>query len=97
MTPKSPLSAKVAFRLIAGRPRAADLAADLAMEYRHRPPALVMAPRLPEGVRAVIVDKDNAPRWRPASLARRPTAMVDAVFAPLPPDQEWTPLPEAVG
>jgi enoyl-CoA hydratase len=36
-----------------------------------------------EGVRAVIVDKDNKPRWQPATLAEVTPAMVEAHFAPL--------------
>jgi enoyl-CoA hydratase len=40
-----------------------------------------------EGVRAVIVDKDNAPRWQPAALAEVSDAEVENHFAPLG-DQE---------
>jgi enoyl-CoA hydratase len=40
----------------------------------------------------VIVDKDNKPVWVPGDLAGVTDAMLDAVFAPLPPDQEWKPL-----
>ena len=40
-----------------------------------------------EGVRAVIVDKDNAPRWRPATLAEVSTADVERHFAPRPGDE----------
>ena len=36
-----------------------------------------------EGVRAVIVDKDNAPRWQPATLAEVTRAEVDRHFASL--------------
>jgi len=36
-----------------------------------------------EGVRAVIVDKDNAPRWRPATFAEATVAAVERHFAPL--------------
>ena len=43
-----------------------------------------------EGVRAVIVDKDNAPRWRPATLAEVSDAEVERHFAPLAPEQELT-------
>ena len=36
-----------------------------------------------EGVRAVIVDKDNTPRWRPAALAEVTESDVERHFAPL--------------
>jgi enoyl-CoA hydratase len=42
-------------------------------------------------VRAVIVDKDNAPRWRPAALAEVSDAEVERHFAPRP--QGELPLP----
>ena len=37
-----------------------------------------------EGVRAVIVDKDNAPRWRPAPGETLAPSVIDAYFAALP-------------
>jgi len=36
-----------------------------------------------EGVRALIIDKDNAPRWQPASLAGVSDAEIERHFAPL--------------
>jgi enoyl-CoA hydratase len=94
MAPKSPLSAKVAFRLIAGGLAPASLAEDLKVEYRLAA-RLVRGHDFSEGVRAVIVDKDNAPQWRPSSLAEADAALVESLFAPLPHDQEWAPLPDA--
>jgi len=40
-----------------------------------------------EGVRAVIVDKDNSPRWQPASLADVTDAEIERHFAPLGADE----------
>jgi enoyl-CoA hydratase len=37
-----------------------------------------------EGIRALLVDKDNAPKWKPATLAEVTPAMVDSYFAPVP-------------
>ncbi len=37
-----------------------------------------------EGVRAVLVDKDNQPRWNPPTLAEVSAVQVGAYFAPLP-------------
>jgi enoyl-CoA hydratase len=61
------------------------------MEYRIASRILIL-PDLAEGVRAVIVDKDNAPVWHPARPEGVTEAALDAIFAPLPADQEWTPL-----
>jgi len=36
-----------------------------------------------EGVRALIIDKDNRPRWQPPSLAQVDAKAVDRFFAPL--------------
>jgi enoyl-CoA hydratase len=41
-----------------------------------------------EGVRALIIDKDNAPRWRPAELAALDDVALDRHFAPLPRELE---------
>ena len=94
MSPKSPLSAKVAFRLVGGGLHPTSLADDLAIEYRLAA-RLALALDFREGVRAVIVDKDNAPAWTPATLADVTEPMVDEIFAPLPAGHEWSPLPDA--
>lgn len=41
-----------------------------------------------EGVRAALVDKDNLPVWRPATLREVSDAAVEAYFAPLPEGEE---------
>lgn len=41
-----------------------------------------------EGVRAVIVDKDNAPHWQPDAFAAVTRQEVDRHFAPLPASEE---------
>jgi len=92
MRPKSPMSAKVSFRLIGGALTPASIAEDLVTEYRLAS-RIVRSHDFLEGVRAVIVEKDNKPAWDPATLAGMTDAIVDALFAPLPPGEEWTPLP----
>lgn len=41
-----------------------------------------------EGVRAVLVDKDNSPKWKPATLAEATPGMVESYFAPLTSEDE---------
>jgi enoyl-CoA hydratase len=87
----SPTTLKVAFRQLAQAARLPALEPEMVVEYRLA--ARIGAGReFREGVRARLVDKDNAPRWDPADLAGVTEAQLDALFAPLPADQEWTPL-----
>lgn len=88
---KSAQSCKVALRQLATSLDLADFAANMALEYRIASRVLVL-PDFAEGVRAVIVDKDNAPRWDPATPEGVTAALLDAIFAPLPANEEWTPL-----
>ena len=91
---KSPQTLKVAFRQLALGLAAPDFIANMAMEYRIGA-RVVQRHDFLEGVRAVIVDKDNAPKWDPATLEGVGEDLLDAIFAPLPADQEWSPLPGA--
>ncbi len=84
---KSPTSLKITLRqLRAGA--AMSLAEELRQEYRMTQ-ACMAGHDFYEGVRALIVDKDNAPKWRPAALAEVDEALVERHFAP-PPDGDLT-------
>lgn len=91
MKTKSPQTLKVAFRQLEAGAVMTDFADNMAMEYRIAA-RVVQRRDFLEGVRAVIIDKDNAPLWDPAELAGVTDAMLDEIFAPLPAGQEWTPL-----
>ena len=91
MKAKSPQTLKVAFRQLEAGEAMTDFADNMAMEYRIGA-RVVQRHDFIEGVRAVIIDKDNAPRWDPATLEDVSDAMLDDIFAPLPADQEWSPL-----
>ncbi|HEX4098483.1 MAG TPA: enoyl-CoA hydratase/isomerase family protein [Caulobacteraceae bacterium] len=88
---KCPTTLKVALRLIREGAARTSFAEEMEVEYRL---AVRMTRRhdFIDGVRAVIVDKDNAPRWEPATLAGVTDAMLDELFAPLAAGEEWTPL-----
>lgn len=89
---KSPQTMKVALRQLRLGGKMESFAENMTMEYRIGA-RVVQRHDFIEGVRAVIVDKDNAPRWNPASAEGVTEAMLDEIFAPLPSDQEWSPLP----
>jgi enoyl-CoA hydratase len=91
LSTKSPQTCKVALRQLAEGGAMSDFADNMAMEYRigHR---VLVRPDFAEGVRAVIVDKDNAPKWNPAKPEGVTGMLLDEIFAPLPADEEWKPL-----
>ncbi|MDE2165476.1 MAG: enoyl-CoA hydratase/isomerase family protein [Alphaproteobacteria bacterium] len=79
----SPLSLKITFRqLQIGK--GISVPAALALEYRLTQHILAGHDFF-EGIRAVLVDKDNAPHWQPASLVAVTAEDVDAYFAALGP------------
>ena len=88
---KSPQTCKVALRQLAESMKLDDFADNMAMEYRIASRVLTR-PDFAEGVRAVIVDKDNAPKWDPARPEDVTDALLDTIFAALPADEEWKPL-----
>ncbi|MDB5453503.1 MAG: enoyl-CoA hydratase/isomerase family protein [Caulobacteraceae bacterium] len=91
---KSPQAMKVSLRQLQAGAKMTDFVDNMVMEYRLGG-RVVQTHDFQEGVRAVVVDKDNKPDWKPATIEGVTDAMLDALFAPLPADQEWTPLAEA--
>lgn len=81
MRGKCPLSLKIAREQMR---RGAKASFDECMQIEFRIVSrVVYGHNLYEGVRAVIVDKDNAPRWQPASLADIPDSEVARYFETL--------------
>ena len=81
MRVKSPLSLKLALAQVR-RGRAWDFETCMRAEYRIVS-RVIDGSDFYEGVRAVIVDKDNRPRWRPATLAEVSADEIERHFAPL--------------
>jgi enoyl-CoA hydratase len=88
---KSPTACKVSLRLLVESPRQFHFLDEMRLEYgivvrlfRH--------PDFMEGVRALLIDKDNAPRWNPATPEDVTDKMIDRIFEPLPSEEAWTPL-----
>ncbi len=78
---KSPTCTRIAFRQIR---EGAGLDFENCMRLEYRLARFCMTqPDFYEGVRAVILDKDNAPKWTPATLAEADDARIAPAFAPL--------------
>jgi len=89
---KSPTACKVSVRMLVESPHQPHFLDEMRMEFaivtrmfRHGD--------FYEGVRALLIDKDNNPRWDPAAPGEVTPAMVDAFFEPLPQSEAWSPLP----
>ncbi len=87
---KSPLSLKIALAQVrrgkANALKTWDFATCMRAEFRIVS-RIIHGHDFYEGVRAVIIDKDNAPRWQPATLAEVSAAEVERHFAPLGADE----------
>ena len=86
----SPLSMACTLEMLRRLGPDPDIADALALEYRFTHRALAQSDFV-EGIRAQVVDKDRAPRWRHAGPDAVPPEAVAAMLAPLPPD---VPQPE---
>lgn len=86
---KSPRTVKVALRQLREGARFETFEENMRNEYRIGARQVQSADFL-EGVRAVIVDKDHAPKWNPPTLEGVSDAMIDDVFAPLTDIEELT-------
>ena len=87
---KSPQTMKVSLRLLHEGATMATFEDEMRQEYAVGC-RVVQRHDFLEGVRAVIVDKDNAPRWDPATPEGVTDHVLDQIFAPLPAADEWTP------
>ena len=88
---KSPQSCKVSLKLVLDGRGRTDFADEMRAEYGiavH----VCQRPDFREGVRALLVDRDNRPIWSPATPDGVTDHMIDTIFAPLPEDRAWTPL-----
>ena len=88
---KSPQACKVSLRLLGEGAHMASFADEMRQEYAVAS-RVVRRHDFQEGVRAVLVDKDNQPNWDPAAPKEVTDEILDEIFAPMPDGEEWKPL-----
>lgn len=82
---RSPTACAVSLRMLVESPKQPHFVDEMRMEYGLMV-RMIRFPDFREGVRALLIDKDNAPRWAPQ-------ADVAPFFEPLPEAEAWSPLP----
>jgi len=93
---KSPQALKVSLKLVLDGRTMPTFEDEMRQEYAVAS-RVVQRHDLVEGVRALIVDKDQSPRWQPATLDGVSDHLIDQIFAPLPDDESWTPAEADAG
>jgi enoyl-CoA hydratase len=88
---KSPQACKVSLRLLAEGANMPSFADEMTSEYALAS-RVVRRHDFLEGVRALLVDKDNQPVWDPLTPQAVTDDLLDELFAPMPEGEEWTPL-----
>jgi len=88
---KSPQSCKVALRLLRDGATRSDFGDEMRAEYGVAAHVCQRHDFI-EGVRALLIDKDNAPRWDPPTPEGVTDTMLDTIFAPLPDSEAWEPI-----
>lgn len=86
---KSPKALKLTLAAIRNARSLTSLDEALIVEYRLTV-RLFEDGEFPEGVRALIVDKDRKPKWSPPQLDGVTAEMVERYLSPLPPGQDLT-------
>jgi enoyl-CoA hydratase len=90
---KSPLSCKVSLRLMVEGANRTSFEEEMRAEYALAS-RVVRTHDFREGVRALLIDKDNSPQWNPPTPELVDDEMLDVLFAPLHGHDAWTPFPE---
>ena len=88
---KSPMACKVSLKLLVESPYQLHFVDEMRMEYGLMV-RMIHHPDFREGVRALLIDKDNAPKWSPPTPEEISDADIERFFEPLPVDEEWTPF-----
>ncbi len=83
---KSPLTLKIAHRQLNEGAGFKDFRDSMSMEYRIGA-RLVRTENFIEGVRAVLIDRDNSPNWQPPDLQSVTPEYLDTFFDELGPDE----------
>ncbi len=89
---KSPTACKVSLKLLVESPFQLHFVDEMRMEYGLMV-RMIHHPDFREGVRALLIDRDNAPCWTPELPEEISDADVERFFEPLPEDEAWTPFP----
>ena len=87
---KSPQAMKVSLKLLLDGATMPTFEDEMRQEYAVAT-RVVQRHDFAEGVRALIIDKDNAPRWDPPVPEAMTDHAVDQIFAPLDEADAWTP------